>query len=243
MQLSNRLRTEGIGCNIDQYETSPHEGWPRWMTNQIEEADFVLVVCTEKYEKRYKGKEEAGTGLGAKWEGAIITQELYDSVANNKFIPIAFSSNDSLYIPVILKSATYYELTTEEVYDELYARLTSQTLVPKPPIGELRQLTPRSLHPFESTSSEKLDSTEDKQKPDIGEIRELHQNVSEENKNSVSSCEIICANCRNWFRSFIQFGDTETFKDAILYYNTEMCPYCKTEVPSNKKIMRFVERD
>jgi len=57
LKLSNRLRSEGIDCNIDQYETCPSEGWFCWMVNQIEEADFVLIVCTEKYEKRFKGKE------------------------------------------------------------------------------------------------------------------------------------------------------------------------------------------
>jgi hypothetical protein len=35
------------------------------MVNQIEEADFVLVVRKENYEKRFKGKEEAGKGRGA----------------------------------------------------------------------------------------------------------------------------------------------------------------------------------
>lgn len=53
LHLSDRLRADGIDCNIDQYETSPPEGWPRWMVNQIEEADFVLVVCTETYERRF----------------------------------------------------------------------------------------------------------------------------------------------------------------------------------------------
>ena len=27
--LSNRLRADGFDCNIDQYEVSPDEGWPR----------------------------------------------------------------------------------------------------------------------------------------------------------------------------------------------------------------------
>jgi hypothetical protein len=31
LQLSNRLRNDGIDCSIDQYEVSPPEGWPRWM--------------------------------------------------------------------------------------------------------------------------------------------------------------------------------------------------------------------
>lgn len=67
--LSDRLRREGIDSNIDQYEQSPSEGWPRWMERQIEEADFVLVVCTETYERRFRGVEEPGRGLGGSWEG------------------------------------------------------------------------------------------------------------------------------------------------------------------------------
>ena len=47
LDLSDRLRQDGIDCHIDQYEVSPPEGWPRWMEDRIEWADFVLVVCTE----------------------------------------------------------------------------------------------------------------------------------------------------------------------------------------------------
>ncbi|WP_054864568.1 SEFIR domain-containing protein [Methanosarcina barkeri] len=157
--LSNRLRREGIDCNIDQYETSPPEGWFCWMSNQIEEADFVLIVCTENYEKRFKGKDEVGKGMGAKWEGAIITQELYYSGANNKCIPIVFSPQDSEYIPSILKSATYYVLNMEEIndeiYDELYARLTYQKLVIKPDIGKLRPITSKYCSASVSTQKKK----------------------------------------------------------------------------------------
>jgi hypothetical protein len=157
LQLSNRLRSEGIDCNIDQYETSPPEGWFRWMVNQIEEADFVLIVCTENYEKRFKGKDEAGKGRGTNWEGAIITQELYLGEANNKCIPIVFSPESSKYIPPILKSVTYYVLNEEEIYDdydELYGRLTNQKLVIKPNVGKLRHLKSRNFPP--SVSIQKI---------------------------------------------------------------------------------------
>jgi hypothetical protein len=49
LELADRLRLDGIYCSIDQYESSPPEGWYRWMFNQIEGADFVLVVATEPY--------------------------------------------------------------------------------------------------------------------------------------------------------------------------------------------------
>src|SRR5579863_1114088 len=77
LRLSDRLRREGVDSCIDQYEDSPPEGWPRWMQNQIEEADAVLVICTRLYEERFKGKSAPRVGLGSNWEGAIITQELY----------------------------------------------------------------------------------------------------------------------------------------------------------------------
>jgi hypothetical protein len=68
-RLSDRLREEGVDCRIDQYEESPPEGWPQWMVNQIEDADFVLVVCTKTYARRFSRQEQPGRGLGGSWEG------------------------------------------------------------------------------------------------------------------------------------------------------------------------------
>lgn len=144
LNLSNRLREEGIECNIDQYEESPPEGWPRWMVKQIEKANFVLVVCTEIYERRFTGKEETGKGSGAKWEGAILTQALHDAEANNtKFIPVFFSSIDSAHIPIVLRSATHYDLSTKEGYEALYRRLTYQPSIVKRERGKIRPMPPR----------------------------------------------------------------------------------------------------
>src|SRR5689334_12688989 len=50
LALSERLREDGIETRLDQYlNGAPSEGWPRWMLNQLDEASFVLVVCTETY--------------------------------------------------------------------------------------------------------------------------------------------------------------------------------------------------
>lgn len=173
LQLSNHLRSEGVDCNIDQYETSPSQGWSRWMINQMEEADYVLVICTKNYERRFKGKEEVGKGLGSNLEGLVITQELYEAAKNTQFIPIVFSSEDSNYIPIILKSATRYNLDTEEVYNELYARLTGQKLVLKPALGELRQLAPRHFISSVNSQNKETDIPKSNQKPVIGELRKI----------------------------------------------------------------------
>ena len=112
------------------------------MVNQIEDADFVLVVCTETYERRFRGREERGRGLGAQWEGAIITQELYDAALyNTTFIPVLFSPDDSAYIPHAC-AATRYNLQTEVGREALYRRLTNQRLIQKPELGKIRHMPP-----------------------------------------------------------------------------------------------------
>ena len=143
LALSNLLREEGVDCHIDQYEESPPEGWPTWCTNQVEEAEFVLVVCTANYERRFRGKEEQGKGLGATWEGFVINQSIYDAQGKNaKFIPIALNVGDSEHVPVILRGATRYNLSNGDDYDVLYRRLTHQPAVVKPKLGEIRSKLP-----------------------------------------------------------------------------------------------------
>jgi hypothetical protein len=91
LDLSNKLRTEGIDCVLDQYESSPSEGWHRWMDRNIHNAQYVLIICTEAYFDRVMGKESEGKGLGVKWEGNLIYQHIYNTDSlNNKFIPVIF---------------------------------------------------------------------------------------------------------------------------------------------------------
>ncbi len=139
LRLSDRLRSEGVDCHIDQYEESPPQGWPSWCEKQVREADFVLVACTEIYLRRFQGEEETGKGLGVIWEGHIITQELYNAQGRNKkFVPIMFSSEDEVFIPTPLQGASHYHLP--ERYDDLYRRLTGQPLIPKPPLGAMKPM-------------------------------------------------------------------------------------------------------
>jgi SEFIR domain/Effector-associated domain 9 len=144
LALADRLRDDGIDCNIDQYEQSPSEGWQRWMLNEVEAADLVLVVCSEPYDRRFRGREEAGKGKGAIWEGGVIIQELYDTQGlNSKFIPIVLTTDDSKFIPSPLRSATHYRLIAANDYDLLYRRLTNQHSTPKQDLGKLRKLDRR----------------------------------------------------------------------------------------------------
>jgi len=141
LELSNKLRTEGIDTILDQYEESPKEGWLRWMENSIADAQFILVICTQEYLHRLSGKADRGVGKGVKWETNIIYQHLYnDDTLNERFIPIALQAKDTAFIPMTLQGTTYYDISKPERYESLYWRLRGVNIKEKPPLGKLRPL-------------------------------------------------------------------------------------------------------
>src|SRR5262245_29562573 len=112
-ELCDRLRQDGIDAEVDQYEPAPAEGWPRWTARQIQGADFVLLICTETFRRRFEVKEKPGHGLGVVWEGGLVTQELYEAAGSNaKFIPVIFSRGDKEHIPGPLRGVNHYLIDT-----------------------------------------------------------------------------------------------------------------------------------
>lgn len=141
LALANRLRGEGLDCQIDQYEKgSPPEGWQRWMESRIEQADFVLIVCTPVYLQRYRGEALDG-GRGVNFEGVVISQTLYDHYyRNTKFIPVILEHGSLDDVPLPLKGFTTYKLPQD--YTALYRLLTDQHATPAPPVGSIIYLPP-----------------------------------------------------------------------------------------------------
>lgn len=118
LAFADRLRAEGVDAHLDQYEEAPPEGWPLWMERQVEAADFVLVVCTETYLRRFRQEARAGEGRGVKWEGAILRQELYEAEGRNeRFVPVLLDSAPAEHIPQPLRGVTHYRLDGEAGYE------------------------------------------------------------------------------------------------------------------------------
>ena len=81
------------GCSVltdhPYVHRPPERGWQTWMHDCLRKADVVLVVCTPKLKARYEKNEEPGTGFGATYEGAVVTQHIYDAaMRNTKFFPV-----------------------------------------------------------------------------------------------------------------------------------------------------------
>ena len=82
----------------------PENGWRAWMQHHIEDADMVLIVCSERYKNLFEKREVADAGgRGATWESAIITDDLYSSRLNNRrFYPILPDNGEHSHVPRIL---------------------------------------------------------------------------------------------------------------------------------------------
>lgn len=142
LDLANRLRAEGVDAWIDQYELAPAQGWPRWMQQQIEQADFIVLVCTATYRRRFEGKEDPDRGKGVTWEGLLAQQVLYEAqTRNERLVPVLFDDEDEeTSLPMILRPYMRYRLPGG--YEGLYRRLTGQPAVIAPPVGPMRAMRP-----------------------------------------------------------------------------------------------------
>jgi len=152
LKLAQRLRSDGIDCRLDAFiNGNPDEGWQLWMEREIESSDYVLLICTETYLRRFMLEETPATGLGVPWEGQIIRSLLYASQGKpDKVVPIIFRKDDRAFIPRILRyQATYYILMDQ--YEKLLRFLSGQGGVLPVPVGHPVPLPPEETSPMMAT--------------------------------------------------------------------------------------------
>ena len=149
LDLADALRHGGLEVILDQYvHPAPDEGWPLWMETRLDEANFVLMVCTETYRRRVMGQEQPGKGLGVRWEGSLIYNRIYnDKPSGSRFIPVLFEGGEPAQIPNPVQGHTYYRIShfdlSDAGYEGLYRHLTGQAPTPPREIGAIQPLPPR----------------------------------------------------------------------------------------------------
>ena len=125
LDLTARLRIDGVDVVIDQYEQMPAEGWRHWSKSQAEKADYVLVACTANYEMLSKQMEDRSC-KDLPWEGFVISRSLARELSfRNKVLPICFDAVIPANIPCFLRSARVYQLLKFLDYDDLLQHLRS----------------------------------------------------------------------------------------------------------------------
>lgn len=141
LSFANKLCDDGYGARIDQHIADPPEGWPLWMDNGINDADFVLLICTETYKRRVMGKEESGIGFGGRFEGKVVYNLIHNNASRNeKFLPVLFHSADRVHIPNLLSGDSCYLIESAQSYDKLLQKLQDKHRAKVPDIGDVREV-------------------------------------------------------------------------------------------------------
>ena len=152
LALADSLCAYGIDVILDRYDPAPEQSWPRWMVQNLDEAKFVLMVCSETYCRRVMGLEKPGKGLGVTWEGNLIYNAIYhriehDQPSGSRFIPILLPGSEPSHIPSPVQGHTYYQLSVfnlnDPTYEALYRHLTGQPAIPQPDLGQIQILPPK----------------------------------------------------------------------------------------------------
>jgi hypothetical protein len=146
LELTTRLRNNGIDAILDQFELKPGDDIPHFMETYLHSADKILMICTEKYvDKANKG--QGGVG----YEKMIITSNLMKKIDENKIIPI-IRQIDTKEVPIFLKTKLYIDFSEvddyEFCYDELVRAIHKAPIFEKPPVGN---------NPFVPVVKEKLE--------------------------------------------------------------------------------------
>lgn len=133
MDFSTRLRSSGVDAVLDQWELKPGDDLPSFMEKNLQAADRVLMICTDRYVEKANG----GTG-GVGYEKMIVTADLLRNVDSNKVIPI-IRQNGTHSVPTFLQSKLFIDFSInadeEFGFDELLRTILNAPLFVKPEIG------------------------------------------------------------------------------------------------------------
>ena len=142
LDFATKLRTNGVDVELDAWVNgTPEQSWPNWMLDEIEKADFVLVVCTKSYYQRARNKAPKDEGKGVKWEALIGSNLIYhnDSL-NRKMVPVLMGEAEIEVIPEWIRGHTLYAINDETHYQKLLRYLINQPEYIKPDLGEAVEL-------------------------------------------------------------------------------------------------------
>lgn len=130
VELARRLRTtSGIDARLDRFVPTPEVGWVRWTEQEVERADFVLLLCTPGYRSRF----DLGT-RGAIPEGLLVRRELTENgLRKGRFIPVFFDGEVPEAIPTLLSSLDPIPLYS--AWDALVRRLKGLPETETPPLA------------------------------------------------------------------------------------------------------------
>jgi hypothetical protein len=145
-ELASRLVSSGVQARLDQWFVGPGDSFTRFMEEEVERSDVVLVICTPAYAA--KANDRTG-GVG--FEQQIISARIFGGAPRSKFIPLlragSFVGQDPA-IPTLFGGIAALDFRRpgdfETRFEELLFAVYGKPRFAPPPLGVPPELTPRS---------------------------------------------------------------------------------------------------
>jgi tetratricopeptide (TPR) repeat protein len=143
------LRENGVDARADMSAAERRQDWAEWMTRQVRDATYVLVIASPEYRRRAEGNAGPGEGGGVQWEARLIRDLFYagQQAGLQRFLPVVLPGCSADGIPLWLgpASTTHYIVGEYTVAgaDKLLRLLTGQPWETDPPVGPVPVLPPR----------------------------------------------------------------------------------------------------
>jgi hypothetical protein len=150
LEFATTIRDRGADAILDLWDLRPGDDLPRFMETSLAQANFVVIICTEKYVE----KANIGAG-GVGYEKMIITASMLSRIDTNIVIPIIRQEGTRL-LPSFMGSKVYIDFSNDDEveynFDDLMRKLLDAPLFEKPPIG---------TNPFKPMEQSRPDRTSD----------------------------------------------------------------------------------
>jgi hypothetical protein len=135
--IAAHLRSAGVDARLDVWHLRPGMDVAQWMSNELDMADRVLLICDELYAQKADGRHG---GVG--WEIRIIQGDLLQSQANNpdKFVPIVVTDNVADGTPSFVRAVYSLHWPQSRRYDpslkDELVRIIYRSQEEAPPLGQ-----------------------------------------------------------------------------------------------------------
>ena len=142
LKLGMALRRMQVDVTLDFFEfDNPPNSWALWSEQKISESDVVLCIITENFYHKLTNNDR------------VLGYSVYNLMnSSNKIIFRAVfidSKKEMDYIPPAMRGATCYSVSSnrltpnDDEFANLYAFLTGQNRIMKPPLGNMIKLAPK----------------------------------------------------------------------------------------------------
>ncbi|MFE5963995.1 toll/interleukin-1 receptor domain-containing protein [Streptomyces sp. NPDC056463] len=153
------LRENDVDARMDGPAAEQPQDWPKWMQDEIHEADFTLVIASARYHNSAEGKQEQGTGRGVAWEARLVRNLAHQNPFDwdQRILGVVLPGESETKLPTFMAggSTTTYTLPAIDRpgIEKLLRYLTGQPYETYSPLGPRPHLPARdhSLGPDDAT--------------------------------------------------------------------------------------------